>query len=94
MHKKCWAVIDRPFYVVVACQPRFLNLRFLRQLLTMSHTNRFVRNQVIVSGARSGQGRRVLCAAKRTLDGEDDRPSIRVRSETVRSLLHIASFNR
>jgi len=74
--------------------PEFLNLRFLLQLLTMSHMNRFARNQVIVSGARSGQGRAVLCAAKRTLDREDDRPSIRVMSETVRSLLHIASLNR
>jgi len=61
--------------------PDFWICVFLRQLCTMSHTNRFARNQVIGSGARSGQGRAVLCAAKRTLDGEDGRPSIRLRAK-------------
>lgn len=49
---------DRPFYVIVACQPEILNARFcLFQSDIMFHTNRFACNQVIVSGARSRQGR-------------------------------------
>jgi hypothetical protein len=43
----------------------------------MSHTNRFARNQGVASRARGGQGRKV-CAAQRTLDGEDARPIIRL----------------
>jgi len=54
---------------------------FFFQSEIMSHTNRFARNQVIASGARSSQGRAVLGAAQRTLDGEDARPSIGLRAK-------------
>jgi len=54
---------------------------FLYLSVSMSHMNRFAGNPVIVSGARSSPGRGVLCAAKRTLDGEDARPSLRLRAK-------------
>ena len=57
MSKLQWAVIDRPFYVVVGCQPRFLIYVFFCQSGMQSHTNPITRNRVIERGARSSQGR-------------------------------------
>ena len=53
-------VIDRASMWVLLVNPESLMSVFSSQCYINSHTNRFTRNRVIVSRARSGQGRCVF----------------------------------
>ncbi len=65
----CRRSIARRFYEVVSCQPPiFIPARFF---FGMEQFNAFADNRVIVSYARSCQGRASCARRKRTLDGED-----------------------